>query len=116
MRRNINKLNEYSLQSRCVSDNKLLDNINNIQEENMIEKINLTNYEKFLRIFNTLHEILGEKLNQPNMQFGELLKVAERNNDKVVMNYEKELDFYREFRNLLRHQATINKPPAAEPN
>lgn len=82
----------------------------------MVEKTNLTNYEKFIRIFNTLHEILGEKLNQPNMQFGELLKVAERNNDKVVMNYGKELDFYREFRNLLTHQATINKPPAAEPN
>ncbi|MBG9982004.1 CBS domain-containing protein [Aerococcaceae bacterium DSM 111020] len=77
---------------------------------------NLTNYEKFLRAFNTLHETLGKKLNQPNLQFGALLKVAEKNRDKVVMNYLSELDFYREFRNFLVHQATIEKPPVAEPN
>lgn len=76
----------------------------------------LTNFEKFLRAFNTLHETLGEKMNQPNLQFGELLKVAEKNKDKVVMNYYSELDFYREFRNFLVHQATIDKPPVAEPN
>lgn len=39
----------------------------------MMEKMNSTNYEKFLRAFNTLHETLGKKLNQPNLQFGELL-------------------------------------------
>ena len=50
------------------------------------------------------------------MQFGALLKVAEKNRDKVVMNYLSELDFYREFRNFLVHQATIDKPPVAEPN
>ncbi|WP_062533052.1 hypothetical protein [Jeotgalibaca dankookensis] len=65
----------------------------------MFEENNLSNHEKFLRIFNTLHEVIGEKLNQPNMQFGELLIAAERNNDKVIMNYKKELDFYRVFRN-----------------
>lgn len=27
----------------------------------------LTNFEKFLRAFNTLHETLGEKMNQPNL-------------------------------------------------
>lgn len=32
------------------------------------------------------------------------------------MNYYSELDFYREFRNFLVHQATIDKPPVAEPN
>lgn len=82
----------------------------------MMEKMNSTNYEKFLRAFNTLHETLGKKLNQPNLQFGELLKVAKKNRDKVVMNYSSELDFYREFRNFLVHQATIDKPPVAEPN
>jgi len=81
-----------------------------------MEKTNLTNYEKFLRAFNTLHETLGKKMNQPNLQFGELLKVAQKNRDKVVMNYSSELDFYREFRNFLVHQATIDKPPVAEPN
>lgn len=82
----------------------------------MFEEDNLSNHEKFLRIFNTLHEVIGDKLKQPNMQFGELLIAAERNNDKVIMNYKKELDFYRVFRNLLSHQATVNKPPVAEPN
>lgn len=81
----------------------------------MFSENNLSNHEKFLRLFNTLHEVLGEKLNKPNMQFGELLITAERNNDKVIMNYKKELDFYRIFRNLLSHQATVNKPPVAEP-
>jgi predicted transcriptional regulator len=82
----------------------------------MTSNESITNYEKFLRAFNTLHETLGKKLNQPNLQFGALLKVAEKNRDKVVLNYLSELDFYREFRNFLVHQATIDKPPVAEPN
>lgn len=55
-------------------------------------------------------------MNQPNLQYGKLLKVAENNKDKVVMNYFSELNFYREFRFFLVYQATIDKPPVAEPN
>lgn len=82
----------------------------------MTEHRKITNYESFLRAFNSLHETLGKKLNQPNLQFGALLKAAEKNRDKVILNYLSELDFYREFRNFLVHQATIDKPPVAEPN
>lgn len=82
----------------------------------MTEYKNITNHEKFLRAFNSLHEVLGKKLNQPSLQFGALLKVAEKNRDKVIMKFLNELDFYREFRNFLVHQVTIDKPPVAEPS
>lgn len=82
----------------------------------MVDQEEITNYQKFLRAFNTLHQIIGEKLNQTNLQFGELLKIAEKNRDKVILQYITELDFYREFRNFLVHQATIDKPPVAEPS
>jgi len=76
----------------------------------------LDNYDRYQGEFNTLHEVLKSKLNNKDRNFGRLIQYGKANNDKVVNNYYDELNFHREFRNILSHSHTRGKPPVAQPS
>ena len=76
----------------------------------------LNNYDRYNGEFNTLHEVLKNKLNNKNRNFGRLIQYGKDNKDKVINNYYEELDFHREFRNILSHSHRRGKPPVAQPS
>lgn len=76
----------------------------------------LNNYDKYQGEFNTLHEVLKNKLNNKDRNFGRLIQYGKNNNDKVINNYYDELNFHREFRNILSHSHMRGKPPVAQPS
>lgn len=78
--------------------------------------IELNNYDKYQGEFNTLHEVLKNKLNNKDRNFGRLIQYGKDNNDKVIKNYYDELNFHREFRNILSHSHRRGKPPVAQPS
>lgn len=63
-----------------------------------------------------MHEVLQNKLNKKDRNFGRLISYGKDNNDKIITHYYEELSFHREFRNILTHSHTKNKPPVAEPS
>ncbi|WP_208560374.1 CBS domain-containing protein [Marinilactibacillus kalidii] len=67
------------------------------------------NVREFIHVFNELQKVVAKKIgSDPDTNFGSLLYEAEGKQDKVVINYKRKLDLYREFRNLLVH-STINE-------
>lgn len=80
------------------------------------EEIKLNNHDRYTGAFNTLHEVLQEKLNKKDRNFGQLIIYGKNNNDKIINHYHDDFDFHREFRNILTHSHTQNKPPVAEPS
>ena len=76
----------------------------------------LNNYYKYTGDFNTLHDILQEKLNKKDKNFGRLIIYGKNNNDKIITHYHDALEFHREFRNILTHSHTQNKAPVADPS
>lgn len=72
---------------------------------------------EFNHVFNDLQSAIAERINMSNQtNFGELIKKAKRNNDKVIKAYEKELDLIRSFRNILVHDTIAISSPIAEPS
>lgn len=74
------------------------------------------NFEEFLHAFNVLHDVIAKKVNKrPETNFGELLGTASKQKDKVIETYYDQINFYREFRNLLTHN-TIRNEAIAQPS
>ena len=47
----------------------------------------LNNYDRYNGEFNTLHEVLKNKLNNNNRNFGRLIQYGKDKKDKVINNY-----------------------------
>ncbi|MFO8069318.1 MAG: CBS domain-containing protein [Alkalibacterium sp.] len=76
-----------------------------------------TNYQRFMHAFNELHNVIAKKVNRdPETNFGELMGVAAKKRDKVIEKYVDEIDFYREFRNLLTHNTINGDEAVAQPS
>ena len=76
-----------------------------------------TNYQRFMHAFNELHDVIAKKVNRdPETNFGELMGVAAKKRDKVIEKYVDEIDFYREFRNLLTHNTINGDEAVAQPS
>lgn len=76
-----------------------------------------TNYTKFNRAFNTLHDVIEHRIgNKKQRNFGISYFEALDRNDHLIMRHKEKIDFYREFRNLMEHKVTLNRPPFAEPS
>ena len=60
------------------------------------------NVQNFLNLFNELHQVIAARLRDDSEKnFGNLLKKAHR--DRVITHYERQLNFYKDVRNLLTH-------------
>lgn len=76
-----------------------------------------SNYQRFMHAFNELHNVIAKKVHrEPDTNFGELIGVAAKNKDKVIEKYINEIDFYREFRNLLTHHTINGEEAVAQPS
>lgn len=76
-----------------------------------------TNYTKFNRAFNTLHNAIEQRIgNKKQRNFGASYYEALNRNDHLIMRHKEKIDFYREFRNLTQHKVTLDRPPFAEPS
>lgn len=64
------------------------------------------NYQRFMHAFNDLHAVIAHRVDRRReTNFGELMATAQRKKDKVIKAYAGDIDFYREFRNLLIHHS-----------
>lgn len=76
-----------------------------------------SNYQSFMHAFNELHNVIAKKVNKdPETNFGELMGTAAKKRDKVIEKYVDEIDFYREFRNLLTHHTINGEEAVAQPS
>lgn len=77
----------------------------------------VNNKFRFDHAFNTLQNVIAAKLGtKSETNFGSLLKVAKDRNDKVILTYMDNLDFYREFRNILTHKTISDYEAIATPS
>jgi CBS domain-containing protein len=75
------------------------------------------NVSRFNHAFNELQEVIAKKINKKiDTNFGTLLSDAQSKIDKVILTYIDNLDFYREFRNLLTHKTISGKEAIAIPS
>lgn len=78
---------------------------------------NRDNYKAFNHIFNTIHEIIAERLSETvRTNFGKLLEKGKNRNDKVILTYYDKLNFYRELRNILTHNSISKDEVIALPS
>lgn len=77
----------------------------------------MDNYQRFLQAFNELERVIQHRLKvDAKYNLGSLLRIAQQAHDQLITSHYKELDFLRNFRNILVHEGIQAEGEIATPS
>ncbi|WP_125606093.1 CBS domain-containing protein [Lapidilactobacillus bayanensis] len=77
----------------------------------------MDNYQRFLQVFNELERVIQHRLQvDAKNNLGALLRIAQQAHDQLITSHYQELDFLRNFRNILVHEGIQAEGEIATPS
>ncbi|KRM79907.1 hypothetical protein FC84_GL000606 [Lapidilactobacillus dextrinicus DSM 20335] len=77
----------------------------------------MDNYQRFLQAYNELEHALQHRLKvDAKNNLGSLLRIASQTHDKLITAHYEQLDFLRNFRNILVHNGLLKEGEIATPS